>query len=52
MTILENDDLEFAKTHIQKFYDSGFFPKPFEFEALWFEWAEVKAELMAMNIQA
>lgn len=50
MGILTNNSLEFAKEHISKFYDSDFFPKPIEFEALWFNWDEVKKELISKNV--
>jgi hypothetical protein len=51
MTILLEDSLEFAKEHISKYYDSDFFPKAMEFEAIWHNWDEVKSELTAKNIQ-
>ncbi len=50
MTILSEYSLEFAREHIQKFYDSDFFPKPAEFEALWHHWDDVKKELLSKNI--
>ncbi|MEC8009303.1 MAG: RNA-directed DNA polymerase [Pseudomonadota bacterium] len=50
MTMLTDESLEFAKEHITKYYDSDFFPKPFEFDAIWFSWAEVKKELTSRNI--
>lgn len=51
MTIITEDTLEFAKEHISKYYDSDFFPKPVEFEALWHNWNDVKMELMSKNVQ-
>jgi hypothetical protein len=51
VTILTDDALEFAKEHISKYYDSDFFPKSDEFEAIWHNWEEIKKHLMAMNIQ-
>ena len=51
MTLLKDDALEFARLHITKFYDSDFFPKPREFEALWLHWDEVKHELSTKNVQ-
>lgn len=51
MSKLTETALEFAKRHIEKYYDSDFFPKPFEFEALWHNWAEVKAELSSKNVE-
>jgi hypothetical protein len=50
MTILTEQSLEFARDHIRKFYDSDFFPKPIEFEALWHQWDDVKKELTSKNI--
>ncbi len=44
-TIVNNDALDFARRHISDFYDTDFFPKPFEFDAIWFKWDEVKAEI-------
>lgn len=50
MTILSNQDLEFAREHIEKFYDSDFYPKPREFAALWHQWEDVKKELTSKNV--
>lgn len=50
MTILTEQSLEFAREHIHKFYDSDFYPKPIEFEALWHQWEEVKKELLSKNV--
>src|SRR5690242_10200979 len=50
MTILTDQALEFAREHIHKFYDSDFFPKPVEFEALWHQWHDVKKELTSKNV--
>lgn len=51
MSKLTEESLDFAKTHIEKYYDSDFFPKPFEFEAIWHNWAEVKNELSGKNVE-
>lgn len=50
MTKLTEESLDFAKEHLEKYYDSDFFPKPFEFEAMWHCWGDVKAFLTASNI--
>jgi hypothetical protein len=50
MAIIKENSLEFARKHISKYYDSDFFPKPIEYDALWHQWAEVKAELMSKNV--
>ena len=47
---LTNDAIDFAKTHITKFYDSDFFPKPFEYLALWDNWCDVKSYLTETNL--
>jgi hypothetical protein len=46
MTFLSSDSLEFAKAHLLAFYDSDFFPKPVEFDALWSRWSDVKKYLL------
>lgn len=50
MSILSDDSLEFARQHITKFYDSDFFPKAVEFEAIWHSWEDVKKELTSKNV--
>lgn len=50
MSILTDASLEFAKEHISKFYDSDFFPKTFEFEAIWHNWDDVKTHLLSKNV--
>jgi len=50
MSKLTEESLNFAKEHIEKYYDSDFFPKPFEFEAIWHNWEEVKNELSGKNV--
>lgn len=47
---LTSDAVEFAKTHITKFYDSDFFPKPFEYLALWDNWDDVKLYLITTDL--
>ena len=51
MSKLTEESLDFAREHIEKYYDSDFFPKPFEFEAIWHNWNEVKAELTGKNVE-
>ncbi|MCJ7603240.1 MAG: RNA-directed DNA polymerase [Desulfobulbaceae bacterium] len=50
MTRLSRQSLEFAKNHIVKYYDSDFYPKPFEFEALWANWEEVLTHLTCNDV--
>jgi len=49
---LSEKSIEFAKNHIQNFYDSDFFVKPFEFVALWENWDEVKKYLLETEISS
>ncbi len=51
MSKLTEEALDFAKQHIEKYYDSDFFPKPFEFDAIWHNWTEVKNELSSKNVE-
>src|SRR5579862_917888 len=50
MAILTTDALNFARAHIENFYDSDFFPKSIEFAALWHHWDKVLAELTSKNV--
>jgi hypothetical protein len=45
MTLLSVAAVDFAKHHVDSFWDSDFFPKAFEFLALWPRWSEVTAYL-------
>lgn len=51
MTRLDEPSLRFAKEHICNYYDSDFFPKPFEFDALWASWDSVVAFLTARDVE-
>lgn len=50
MLITENA-LEFARRHIEAYYDTDFFPKPFEFLAIWYCWDEVKSYLLSTSLK-
>lgn len=52
MSLLSDQSLEFAREHIEKYYDSDFFPKLEEYEALWHSWDEVKKELTSTNVKS
>lgn len=49
-SVITAEALDFAARHILEYYDTDFFPKPFEFEALWFKWGEVKEEILSNDI--
>jgi len=48
---LTESSLEFAKKHIERFYDSDFFAKPFEFSAIWASWEVVKEFLLNTDLE-
>ncbi|RWX54846.1 RNA-directed DNA polymerase [Photobacterium chitinilyticum] len=50
MTYLNDESLEFARKHIQSYYDSDFFPKADEFVAIWHSWDNIKATLIQMPL--
>lgn len=35
------DALSFSRRHLTAYYDTDFFPKPFEFGAIWYKWDDV-----------
>lgn len=39
--LITQDGLDFARRHLTTYYDTDFFPKPFEFKALWHGWENV-----------
>lgn len=47
---LTKESLDFARLHVTKFYDSDFFPKPFEYQALWANWDQVVTHLTCTDI--
>ena len=49
-TNLTEASLDFAREHITAFYDTDFYPKPFEYKALWYYWKEVKQYLLATQL--
>lgn len=51
MTILAEASLEFAKAHVEAFYDSDFFPKRDEFIALFESWDNGKNRLQNVNVE-
>ncbi|EKO3415952.1 hypothetical protein FNO25_000806 [Vibrio fluvialis] len=51
MSKLTDESVEFARKHIESYYDSDFFPKSFEYDAIWHNWEEVKLYLTNTNVQ-
>lgn len=48
---LSDEAVEWSRKHIKKYYDSDFFVKLFEFEAIWNNWDEVKNYLTTHNVE-
>ena len=48
---LSEDAIKFARTHVRKFYDSDFFPKPVEFSAIWSQWGPVAQRLAELDVE-
>lgn len=47
---LTSTSLEWALKHIAKYYDSDFYPRPFEFKAIEHSWAEVKKYILEIDL--
>lgn len=47
---LSEESIEFAKKHINKYYDSDFFPKSKIFDNLWMVWPQIKNYLTNVDI--
>ena len=48
---LSQSSLEFARAHIEAFWDSDFFPKPDVYQAIWAKWPEVCHLLTTRNAE-
>lgn len=51
MSFLAEQDIEFARRHIQRFYDTDFYPKHFALDSLWHCWDEVKALVISKTVR-
>src|SRR5207249_7884136 len=51
MSQLSPESLEFARQHLSVYWDSDFFPKAFEFAALWGQWGQVRDYLARTPIR-
>ncbi|HLW10001.1 MAG TPA: RNA-directed DNA polymerase [Fermentimonas sp.] len=52
MLIINDASLEWALSHLTKYYDSDFFPRLFEFEAIKFDWDRLKKDIMKLDIES
>jgi len=50
MARLTRESLNFARAHLSAYWDSDFFPKAFEFYALWSQWDQVRDYLSQIDI--
>lgn len=53
---ISRDSMEWAKTHIKKYYDSDFYPTPFEYNAIWKNWDQIiefttKKQIKDINVK-
>lgn len=39
--LMTEEALNFSRRHLTAYYDTDFFPKPFEFGAIWYKWKDV-----------
>lgn len=51
MTSLKENALEWAFKHLTRYYDSDFYPKSFEFEAIACNWASVKGYIISLDLK-
>lgn len=49
-SLLSGESLDFARRHLTAYFDTDFFPKPFEFGCLWYKWDTLK-ELAQNGLQ-
>jgi hypothetical protein len=47
---LQDTSLEWALKHLRRYYDSDFYPKSFEFEAIAHYWSEVKKYIQELDL--
>ena len=50
MRSLKETSIEWSLKHVRKFYDSDFYPKLFEFDAIQHNWTKVKRELLQIDL--
>ena len=47
---LQEKSLDWSIKHLCRFYDSDFFPRCFEFEAIRLRWSDIKKDLLSKNL--
>src|SRR5579859_4737785 len=47
---LQETSIEWALLHVTNFYDSDFYPRLFEFEAIKANWPNIKSHLLALDL--
>lgn len=51
MFTLDDSSLEWSLIHLNNFYDSDFYPKPFEFDAIKANWTTIKAYIQSLDLE-
>lgn len=51
MFTLKDSSLEWSLIHLTNFYDSDFYPKPFEFDAIKANWTAIKTFIQSLNLE-
>ena len=48
---LQDTSLEWALLHLERFYDSDFYPRLFEFDAIKHDWTNIKSYLLNLDLE-
>jgi hypothetical protein len=48
---LQETSLEWALLHVSNYYDSDFFPRLFEFDAIKRDWVNIKPHLLSIDLE-
>lgn len=51
MTTIQESSLEWALLHLTRYYDSDFFPRLFEFDAIKNDWTNVKNHILTIDLE-
>lgn len=51
MTKIQESSLEWALLHLTRYYDSDFFPRLFEFDAIKNDWTNVKKHILTIDLE-
>ena len=51
MTTIQESSLEWALLHLTRYYDSDFFPRLFEFDAIKSDWSNIKKYILSIDLE-